>query len=186
MAITCWRLKATKVACMMMFVCILNSPPLRRLPGWPALKVLIKGTGASKSGNAGRVPILTGLGYVTLSGKTWIVLSRLTVSDSSVMWRPKKLVIASAVRWPPQRRCWSPCVCTRISKTSYIECRTCLSTKIKVAYAKDNASTNTAIIRHAALNMIRQAQKKRVSIKHMRKAAGRDNSILTDILAQVF
>jgi hypothetical protein len=51
---------------------------------------------------------------------------------------------------------------------------------------KDNAPTNVAIIRHAALNMIRQAQKKRVSIKRMRKAAGWDDSILTDILAQVF
>ncbi len=51
---------------------------------------------------------------------------------------------------------------------------------------KDNAPTNVAIIRHAALNMIRQAQKKRVSIKRMRKAAGWDDSVLTDILAQVF
>ena len=51
---------------------------------------------------------------------------------------------------------------------------------------KDNAPTNVAIIRHAALNMIRQAQKKRVSIKGMRKAAGWDDSVLTDILDQVF
>lgn len=51
---------------------------------------------------------------------------------------------------------------------------------------KDNAPTNVAIIRHAALNMIRQTQKKRVSIKRMRKAAGWDDSVLTDILAQVF
>lgn len=51
---------------------------------------------------------------------------------------------------------------------------------------KDNAPTNVAIIRHAALNMIRQAQKKRVSVKRMRKAAGWDDSVLTDILAQVF
>ena len=51
---------------------------------------------------------------------------------------------------------------------------------------KDNAPTNVAIIRHAALNMIRQAQKKRVSIKRMRKAAGWDDLVLTDILAQVF
>ena len=45
---------------------------------------------------------------------------------------------------------------------------------------------NVGIIRHAALNIIRQAQKKRLSIKHMRKAAGWDDSVLTDILAQVF
>lgn len=51
---------------------------------------------------------------------------------------------------------------------------------------KDNAPTNVAIIRHAALNMIRQTPKNRVSIKRMRKAAGWDDSILTEILAQVF
>ncbi len=51
---------------------------------------------------------------------------------------------------------------------------------------KDNAPTNVAIIRHAALNMIRQAKKKRMTIKLMRKAAGWNNSVLTDILAQVF
>jgi predicted transposase YbfD/YdcC len=51
---------------------------------------------------------------------------------------------------------------------------------------KDNAPTNVAIIRHAALNMIRQAQKKRTSIKLMRKTAGWDNSLLKDILEQVF
>lgn len=51
---------------------------------------------------------------------------------------------------------------------------------------KDNAPTNVAIIRHAALNMIRQAQKKRTSIKLMRKTAGWDNSVLKDILEQVF
>lgn len=51
---------------------------------------------------------------------------------------------------------------------------------------KDNAPTNVAIIRHAALNMIRQAKKKRMTIKLMRKAAGWDDSVLTDILAQVF
>ncbi|MDO9106730.1 MAG: ISAs1 family transposase [Methylovulum sp.] len=38
---------------------------------------------------------------------------------------------------------------------------------------KDNAPTNVAIIRHAALNMIRQIPKKRMSVKRMRKAAGR-------------
>jgi predicted transposase YbfD/YdcC len=51
---------------------------------------------------------------------------------------------------------------------------------------KGNAPANVGIIRHAALNMIRQAQKKRMSIKRMRKAAGWDDSVLTDILAQVF
>lgn len=51
---------------------------------------------------------------------------------------------------------------------------------------KDNAPTNVAIIRHAALNMIRQAKKKRLSIKLMRKAAGWDDSVLTEILAQFF
>lgn len=51
---------------------------------------------------------------------------------------------------------------------------------------KGNAPTNAAIIRHAALNMIRQAKKKRLSIKLMRKAAGWDDSVLTEILAQVF
>ncbi|WAK04438.1 hypothetical protein [Methylobacter sp. YRD-M1] len=51
---------------------------------------------------------------------------------------------------------------------------------------KDNAPTNVAIIRHAALNMIRQAQKKRTSIKLMRKAAGWNNAVLKDILEQVF
>ena len=51
---------------------------------------------------------------------------------------------------------------------------------------KDNAPTNIAIIRHAALNMIRQAQKKRTSIKLMRKAAGWNNAVLKDILEKVF
>lgn len=51
---------------------------------------------------------------------------------------------------------------------------------------KDNAPTNVAIIRHAALNMIRQAQKKRTSIKLMRKTAGWDNAVLKNILEQVF
>ena len=45
----------------------------------------------------------------------------------------------------------------------------------------DNAPTNVAIIRHAALNMMRQAQKKRIC-----KVAGWDDSVLTDILAQVY
>jgi len=51
---------------------------------------------------------------------------------------------------------------------------------------KDNAPANVAIIRHAALNMIRQAPKKRMSVKRMRKAAGWDDLLLTQILAQVF
>jgi len=51
---------------------------------------------------------------------------------------------------------------------------------------KDNAPTNVAIIRHAALNMIRQIPKKRMSVKRMRKAAGWDDSLLTEVLAQVF
>lgn len=51
---------------------------------------------------------------------------------------------------------------------------------------KDNAPTNIAIIRHAALNMIRQAQKKRTSIKLMRKAAGWNNAVLKDILEKAF
>ena len=50
---------------------------------------------------------------------------------------------------------------------------------------KDNAPTNVAIIRHAALNMIRKTPKKRMSVKRMRKAAGWDDSLLTEILAQV-
>lgn len=51
---------------------------------------------------------------------------------------------------------------------------------------KDNAPSNIGIIRHAALNMIRQAQQKRVSIKRMRKMAGWDEAVLIDILAQIF
>jgi len=51
---------------------------------------------------------------------------------------------------------------------------------------QDNAPTNVAIIRHAALNMIRQIPKKRMSVKRMRKAAGWDDLLLTEILAQVF
>lgn len=51
---------------------------------------------------------------------------------------------------------------------------------------KDNAPANVAIIRHAALNMIRQIPKKRMSVKRMRKAAGWDDLVLTEILAQVF
>jgi predicted transposase YbfD/YdcC len=51
---------------------------------------------------------------------------------------------------------------------------------------KGNAPTNVGIIRHAALNMIRRSKTKRMSIKRMRKAAGWDNALLTNILAQVF
>lgn len=51
---------------------------------------------------------------------------------------------------------------------------------------KDNAPNNVAIIRHAALNMIRQVPKKRMSVKRMRKAAGWNDSLLTEILAQIF
>lgn len=49
-----------------------------------------------------------------------------------------------------------------------------------------NAPTNVAIIRHAALNMIRQAKTKRISVRMMRKSAGWDNSVLANILSQFF
>jgi predicted transposase YbfD/YdcC len=49
-----------------------------------------------------------------------------------------------------------------------------------------NAPTNVAIIRHAALNMIRQAKPKQVSVRMMRKSAGWDNSALANILSQIF
>lgn len=56
---------------------------------------------------------------------------------------------------------------------------------------KDNAPTNIAIIRHAALNMMRTAKRtnvahKRKSIKLMRKSAGWRDDVLAEILAQVF
>lgn len=51
---------------------------------------------------------------------------------------------------------------------------------------KDNAPTNVAIIRHAALNMIRKIPKKRMGVKRMRKAAGWDDALLTEVLAQIF
>jgi len=51
---------------------------------------------------------------------------------------------------------------------------------------RGNAPANMAIIRHVALNMIRLAQIERVSIRMMRKFAGWDNSMLTNILAQNF
>ncbi len=50
---------------------------------------------------------------------------------------------------------------------------------------QQNAPTNVAIIRHAALNMIKQAQRKRTSVRMMRKAAGWDDSVLASILSQV-
>ena len=56
----------------------------------------------------------------------------------------------------------------------------------QIRIRKDNAPTNVAIIRHAALNMIRKTPKKRMSVKRMRKAAGWDDSLLTQVLAQVF
>lgn len=50
-----------------------------------------------------------------------------------------------------------------------------------------NAPGNIAIIRHAALNMIKQAKRKKIrSIKLMRKAAGWDNDLLHEILTKVF
>jgi hypothetical protein len=51
---------------------------------------------------------------------------------------------------------------------------------------KQNAPTNVAIIRHAALNMIRQAKTNHVSVRMMRKSAGWDNLVLANILRQVF
>ena len=51
---------------------------------------------------------------------------------------------------------------------------------------KGNAPSNVGIIRHAALNMIKRSKTKRMSIKQMRKAAGWDDALLTDVLAQVF
>ncbi|NOS88534.1 MAG: ISAs1 family transposase [Methylococcaceae bacterium] len=51
---------------------------------------------------------------------------------------------------------------------------------------KDNAPANVAIIRHAALNMLRKTPKDRMSVKRMRKAAGWDDLLLTEILARVF
>lgn len=51
---------------------------------------------------------------------------------------------------------------------------------------KGNAPTNIGILRHAALNLSKPTQPKRVSIKGMRKVAGWDNATLTTILAQIF
>ena len=51
---------------------------------------------------------------------------------------------------------------------------------------KDNAPTNIAVMRHAALNMMRQVKIKRVSLKKMRQLAGWDNSVLASILEKGF
>jgi len=51
---------------------------------------------------------------------------------------------------------------------------------------KDNAPMNMAILKHITLNMIRQAKSKssRTSIRRMRKIAGWDDAILTEIISQ--
>ncbi|MEC4747018.1 hypothetical protein [Methylomicrobium sp. Wu6] len=49
-----------------------------------------------------------------------------------------------------------------------------------------NALNNIAIIRLAALNMVRRAKTKRISIKRMRTTAGWDDALLTAISIQVF
>ena len=51
---------------------------------------------------------------------------------------------------------------------------------------KENAPQNMAVIRHLALNMLRNAKKKRQSIKGLRKKAGWDNNTLKEILALKF
>lgn len=51
---------------------------------------------------------------------------------------------------------------------------------------KNNAPANVAIIRHVALNMLRKTPKNRMSVKRMRKVAGWNDLLLTEILAQVF
>ncbi|MGZ4977006.1 MAG: hypothetical protein ACXV8O_07635 [Methylobacter sp.] len=59
---------------------------------------------------------------------------------------------------------------------------------LDISFGEDqnNTPTNVAIIRQAALNMMRQTQKKRLSIKRLRKAVRWDDSVLTDILTQAF
>lgn len=47
---------------------------------------------------------------------------------------------------------------------------------------KGNAPMNIGIIKHAALNMLRKNQRKRESIKGLRKVAGWDNQRLSDII----
>lgn len=50
-----------------------------------------------------------------------------------------------------------------------------------------NTSDNITIIRHAALNTIKQAKRKKIrSIKLMRKTSGWDNDLLHKILTKVF
>jgi predicted transposase YbfD/YdcC len=51
---------------------------------------------------------------------------------------------------------------------------------------KNNAPINIAIIRHAALNRIRKAKNKHMRVNLMRKSAGWNDSVLHEILAQVF
>lgn len=47
---------------------------------------------------------------------------------------------------------------------------------------RENAPQNMAVIKHLALNMIRQVQQKRQSIKALRKKAGWDNNLLAKII----
>ena len=47
---------------------------------------------------------------------------------------------------------------------------------------KGNAPMNIGIIKHAALNMLRKNQRKRESIKGLRKVAGWDNQRLSEII----
>ena len=49
-----------------------------------------------------------------------------------------------------------------------------------------NAPENMATMKHIALNMIRQIQKKRQSIKGLRKLAGWNDQMLSNILSQKF
>jgi predicted transposase YbfD/YdcC len=49
---------------------------------------------------------------------------------------------------------------------------------------KENAPQNIAVVKHIALNLLRQAQQKRQSIKGLRKKAGWDNHTLQYILSQ--
>ena len=49
-----------------------------------------------------------------------------------------------------------------------------------------HAPANVAVIRHAALNMIRQVKPERISIKKMRKLAGWDDTVLASILGNSF
>ena len=51
---------------------------------------------------------------------------------------------------------------------------------------KENAPQNMAVVKHIALNMIRKAQKKRESVKGLRKKAGWDDQVLERILGENF